>query len=325
MKQQNFSMMIVFLFLLTFLASCDSPTTAIRNFNSESSSDELTIYTVEFYSRVPVPFVTISIRDTNEKEIARKTSSIEGAASFPSLKEDHHYVAVTLNAKEEEQSRFPFKFDKRHARIVLETFYANSSVGLAVPKVLQNPELPNGCEITSLTAMLNYVGVKTNKMEMKKNYLPRETTEVIKGIRYGPNPEVAYAGNPASKTDGFYVFAQPITDAGNAILQEQSLPYRARNITKATHDEILTLVDDGYPVLTWVTIDWQKPRTNSFWIVKDSGEKHPIYSNLHAVVLTQYDERSVTVMNPLHGYETIAKQTFFDSYDALGAHAVVIQ
>ena len=37
---------------------------------------------------------------------------------------------------------------------------------LDVPTILQKPELPRGCEVTSLAMMLNYAGIEVNKMEL---------------------------------------------------------------------------------------------------------------------------------------------------------------
>ena len=38
---------------------------------------------------------------------------------------------------------------------------------LAVPQILQNPELPNGCEITSCCEVLNYLGFPADMLFMK--------------------------------------------------------------------------------------------------------------------------------------------------------------
>ncbi|WP_342472492.1 C39 family peptidase [Metasolibacillus sp. FSL H7-0170] len=322
-------LLVMLLFALVILASCQNAEPlfrAVKNHEAANFSDELVVYTVEFYSRVAVPEVIVAIEsESTGEEIARTVASTDGVAAFEQLQEHERFEAVVYHPNGREQSRRAFTFDKSKPNLIIETFYPHSEVGLAVPTVFQNPELPNGCEITSLTAMLNYFGVEKDKMTMKREYLPREITEIRDGIRYGPDPELAYAGNPASATDGFYVFANPIAEAANIVLAEQSSNLRAANITNATKKEVLALIDQGYPVLTWVTIDWQPPRTNRFWIVEETGEKHPIYSNLHAVVLTGYDHNSVTIMNPLYGYETIDINVFFSSYEALGAHAVVIQ
>ena len=42
---------------------------------------------------------------------------------------------------------------------------------LDVPIISQYPELPTGCEITSLTILLNYLGYNIDKTTLAKNYL----------------------------------------------------------------------------------------------------------------------------------------------------------
>lgn len=332
MKKLKIMHCVTGLLCISFLTGCQSNQLALRTVNNHeiaNFSNEMTVYAVEYYSRTAIPNVEIAIKqiDTNE-EVASAVASSDGAATFNMLVENEGYEAVIYQVEgnsRTEIGRQPFIFDKSKPHLFIETFYANAANGLAVPIVLQNPELPNGCEITALTAMLNYFGINITKLQMLHNYLPRENTEIRNGIRYGPDPELAYAGNPSSAIDGFYVFAEPIAHAANQVLFEHNSKINARNITGATRTEIINLVHKGYPVLTWVTIDWQKPRTNSFWIVQSTGEKHPIYSNLHAVVLTSVNDDHVMIMNPLTGYETIQTDTFFESFISLGSHAVVIK
>src|SRR4051794_39043811 len=47
-----------------------------------------------------------------------------------------------------------------------EAEVGQASVLLDVPYIGQNPELPRGCEVTSLAMMLNYVGVSADKMTL---------------------------------------------------------------------------------------------------------------------------------------------------------------
>ena len=49
-------------------------------------------------------------------------------------------------------------------------------IHLPVPLILQNPELPNGCEITSLCMLLRYLGFDADKCLLADNYLPRTET-----------------------------------------------------------------------------------------------------------------------------------------------------
>ncbi|MBQ7784498.1 MAG: C39 family peptidase, partial [Oscillospiraceae bacterium] len=39
--------------------------------------------------------------------------------------------------------------------------------------IMQNPELPTGCEITSLTMLLRHIGYDADKLDMADNYLPK--------------------------------------------------------------------------------------------------------------------------------------------------------
>ena len=71
-------------------------------------------------------------------------------------------------------------------------------VRLPVRAVLQNPGLPNGCEATSLAALLNYMGVAANKLDLAYAYIPRGDLTDTAGGRIGPDPERAYAGDPSA-------------------------------------------------------------------------------------------------------------------------------
>ena len=50
---------------------------------------------------------------------------------------------------------------------------ARRSNRLNVKCVLQNPELPTGCEITALTIVLNYLGYDVDKLTMADKYLDK--------------------------------------------------------------------------------------------------------------------------------------------------------
>ena len=87
---------------------------------------------------------------------------------------------------------------------------------LPVPQVLQNPELPNGCEITSLCEVLRYWGFAADKCDLADHYLPRSARW------YGADPDRVYMGDPhkddGSPETGYYCFAGPVVAAANAYL-----------------------------------------------------------------------------------------------------------
>lgn len=196
-----------------------------------------------------------------------------------------------------------------------------TTVNFPVETLLQLPELPNGCEITSLSALLNAYGFNADKNQMADHYLRKEAFYREEGQLYGANPYVAYAGNPREKS-GFFVYAPPVVDAANQFLTEEESSLRAFDLSGSTQEAILQhLIKEG-PVVMWVTLDLSAPRINYSWLLKDTGEPFMAPVNLHAVVLYGFDEENVYVMDPLQGQVIHPIGRFFDSYIALGSHAV---
>ena len=54
------------------------------------------------------------------------------------------------------------------------TGLSKRNVKLNVKCILQNPELPTGCEITSLTTVLNYYGYNVSKTTMSDDFLENQ-------------------------------------------------------------------------------------------------------------------------------------------------------
>jgi|GEM_PF-447524 len=130
---------------------------------------------------------------------------------------------------------------------------ARSRFGVQLPvrTVLQNPELPNGCEAASLAALLKYKGVPADKLDLAYGYIPRGDIEETTDGRTGPDPELAYAGDPAAGL-GFYCFAQPVAQGANAYLAAQGSALRAADITGVTGQGLLQYLRGGDPVIVWI-------------------------------------------------------------------------
>ena len=68
-----------------------------------------------------------------------------------------------------------------------------STVQLNIENILQNPELPTGCEVTSLAIILNYLGYDIDKVLLSDLFLP-------KGEIGKTHPDKAFIGNPKDKS-----------------------------------------------------------------------------------------------------------------------------
>ena len=300
------------------------------NQQTKEEKNKLTVLTVEFYSGAPIPDLYLTVTDlATGKEVEDALGSVEGEATFSKLVEGREYAvaATTLEnsvSGEGYTTIDTFTYDRTKPYYKLKTHFSRGEQELDVPIVMQIPELPHGCEITSLTAVLNYYGMDVTKLEMADNYLPKQGFRTVNGQRFGPNPAHAFAGNPRDKQDGMYVFAAPIVKAAEAVIADKKSVLRVTNMSGQSKEEILKLVQDGIPVVVWVTLDLSPPKYNKGWIYEGESVERNGYSNLHAVVLTGHLDEKVVVMDPLKGYVTYDEDQFFKSYQELGAQAVAV-
>ncbi len=196
---------------------------------------------------------------------------------------------------------------------------------IPVPPLLQEPELPNGCEIVSLTAILNYYGYNVSKIIMADHHLPKQGFSRINGKLFGPDPYKTYAGSPRVKSGGWYSFAPPIVDAANNYMANQEYKMKATNISGSSKEDLIAYLNNGIPIVTWVTLDLSEPKLNGHWYLKDTGEYYQAYTNLHVVVLNGYKDDIVHVMDPLKGQVEYNLNAFFKSYEEMGKHALILQ
>ncbi|MCC3356384.1 C39 family peptidase [Bacillus sp. REN16] len=197
-------------------------------------------------------------------------------------------------------------------------------VFIPVEEVLQLPELPNGCEITSLTSLFNFFGYRVSKLDMADHYLPKEQFKTINNVLYGPDPHKAYAGNPRQMS-GFFTYAPPIVQAAKTYIEEVGAQLEPVDLSGSSREEIMMELEEGNPVVIWVTLDLSKKKVNYSWNINGTNEKFDAPTNLHAVVLNGYVGDKVHVMNPLHGQITYDADAFFASYEDLGSHAMTVK
>jgi len=238
------------------------------------------------------------------------------------IKKDNHHVIVSNHVPVIEEPD-PVMEDVNIVS-TQETKQSEQIVQIPVPIVMQNPELPNGCEITSLTCVVNFHGFQISKTEMADQYLPMVPFVRKDGKLFGANPYKAYAGNPREKT-GFFSYAPPIVEAGNKYFTDKGSKLRAKDISGSSREQIISYLDKGIPVIIWVTLDLSAPNIRFSWYFHDSGEYFKAPVNLHCVVLNGYSGNNVHVMNPLQGQITYPADAFFQSYAALGMHALIIE
>ncbi|RIX50964.1 hypothetical protein D3P08_17900 [Paenibacillus nanensis] len=305
----------------------------------------ITIIHTDSVSQQPIPGTEFAIVDAGSNQtIETVTTGADGKAVSSKLDQGGTYLvkmnkimtpfelkvqpmSVALNADHQEAafvSEIP-AFVKGY-EWTADGQLDMTEVYIDVPLVMQKPELPNGCEITSLTSVLNGLGYDLSKEVMADNYLPQEPFYRKDGKLYGADPNKAYAGNPRDQI-AWFSYAPPIIEAANTVFTEFGGDYEPVDLTGSTREQIYEELKQGRPVVIWVTLDLSPPKVTSSWYLNTTGELFKAPVNLHCVVLNGYSASNnrVHVMNPLQGQVTYDADQFFASYDALGTHALVIR
>ncbi|MDO3677701.1 C39 family peptidase [Paenibacillus ehimensis] len=193
------------------------------------------------------------------------------------------------------------------------------SVLLEAPHIRQLPELPSGCEVTSLAMLLQFYGVNKSKMdlvpEMKKDPTP---------IRYNKNGSIAYWGNPNTGFVGEVTGAAKGFGIYHTALFELLKAYvpTAQDLTKEPFSKLEDQLIQGVPSVVWTTINYKVPDN---WVVWDTPIG-PIETTFmeHAVLLVGFDEQYVYVNDPLAGQSNkkIDKEAFIATWEAMGRQAL---
>lgn len=189
---------------------------------------------------------------------------------------------------------------------------------LDVDIINQYPDMPNGCEITSLTMVLNYLGYYVTKEEMSDFYLPK--APVGKSNYY-----YEFVGNP--KMDNAYgCYPEAIVNAANSFFTANGIEYRAYDYTGHDFEDLLLKLKDGIPIVIWTAYHMEtESYFTSQWIV--DGEFLPWKANMHCVVLTGYDteNRKVFIANPAGSHQSIDMDLFIKRFKQFYSQAVVIE
>jgi len=193
------------------------------------------------------------------------------------------------------------------------------SAMLTAPAIRQHPELPAGCEIVSLTMLLQYAGIDKNKMEMAEE-MPKDATPLQRSangtITHWGDPNTGFVGDVYGKSRGFSIYHK-----GLFPLLAQYIP-TAVDLTGEPFERLEEHISNGAPVVAWTTINFQTPTR---WVTWESanGPIHGTFS-VHAVLLVGYDEHYVYANDPWTGQQNVKvdKERFLATWETMGKQAL---
>lgn len=182
----------------------------------------------------------------------------------------------------------------------------------------QLPELPTGCETTSLTMVLQYYGFDADKCDLADNFLD-------KGPVGKTDFRVAFEGDPRD-SNSYGCYAPVVKNMANKYLKYKNSDYTATDITGTSLKNLFQYIDKKIPVIVWGTLDCREGRYTATWNV--NGKELRWFYPEHCMVLVGYDnEKSLVWVNdPIHGDVRSYDMNIFESrYNSLFKQAVIIQ
>lgn len=203
--------------------------------------------------------------------------------------------------------------------------YDNNSVYIDMENILQNPELPVGCEITALTIYLRYLGFDADKVDLAQNYLPKGGNAQYKDdLLYKDSFFDYFIGDPFSR--GYGCFANAIVKAAESYIEDNGGGYDVINLSGSHPDVLYDYLAEGIPVICWATDGMIEPEYYESWYDNATGEKLDWYLNEHCFVLAGFNMNAdiVTLNDPMKGIIDYNINKFETRYEQMYSQAIVI-
>lgn len=151
-------------------------------------------------------------------------------------------VTLNFDLKSKKKNKSTSETTKKENDTVQKS---NSRFKLDVEPVLQLPELPTGCEITSLATVLNYYGYDISKTQLADEYL--ECGEVG-----DTDPNEKFIGSPYD-IHSCGCFSNVIADAAKSFSEKNGCNFKVYNLYGLSLDDLYKYVEDGKPVVIWAS------------------------------------------------------------------------
>ena len=202
-----------------------------------------------------------------------------------------------------------------------EVIPIKSQVLLHAPIIWQMPELPRGCEVTSLAMLLQYQDVQVDKLtlarEVKKN--PAEY-RLNNGKIYFGDPNEGFVGNMYTYTQpGLGVYHKPIAE-----LAELYLPGKIKDLTGADFQELKIHLSDNRPVWIITNTEYKRLDDSFFQTWHTPNGEVKVTTKEHSVLVTGYDKSSIFFNDPLTGEKNKKApiKDFVEAWVQMGRQAI---
>ncbi|MCC3866761.1 SH3 domain-containing protein [Terrisporobacter mayombei] len=202
-----------------------------------------------------------------------------------------------------------FTYNGKTAYVNSEYLSNTKSVILNVPYISQYPDLPLGCEATSLAPLLQFKGVNVSK------------TTIAKEMKKSPNknPSLGFVGSPFKNEPGIFQTIYP------EALVSSAKKYRpnSENITGASVKTIEKELRAGNPSVIWMSLNLVTPQMG-YWY-ENTKDQIWVNKNLHVMTVTGVDDDNFYITDPAKGKYSVSKTKFESIYNKVGKKALVVR
>ncbi|MGN0641785.1 MAG: C39 family peptidase [Huintestinicola sp.] len=185
--------------------------------------------------------------------------------------------------------------------------------------IKQNPELPTGCEVTSLAMALKYYNFNIKPTVLADYFLD-------KGEYRASDYRKVFVGNPR-EIAAYGCYSGVIVKCAKKFLSTvKERSYDVINLTGCSAEELYTYIDMDIPVIVWATSKMIPTAEGPSWTDAETGETITWVANEHCLLLTGYDkEKGIVYLNdPQYGAVGYKTELFEQRFAELGNQAVVI-
>lgn len=203
------------------------------------------------------------------------------------------------------------------SQLVVNTITKPNEAFIDVPLTNQLPELRNGCEITSLTMLLNYNGITIDKNYLAKEVKMDSTPLVLDlsgNILTWGDPNDGFVGDMIGyNADGYSIYPKALLPLVNKYMNNAG-----KDLTGVTIDTLKNYLIHKKPILVWVTYDFSIPDNFITWT--KNGKIIKATFDQHCILLTGYDESNFYYNDPMDSEKNLAIdiETFEEVWNSMG-------
>ena len=211
-----------------------------------------------------------------------------------------------------------YLFNKNKINDEIDWMTMKQEQKLNVPLENQMPDLPNGCEVTSLSMLMNYYGIKVSKNELAETI--QHVDSFTDGGKYRGNPHQGFVGHMTIANAGWCVYNEPLYNVARKYTSH------IENITGSNFLSLLKLVSNGHPVMIITTTTFNKVNNMQTWDTNTG--KVNVTPSSHACVITGYSKpKKVVYVNNPYGYKNqpVNWKNLQASYNQQGRQALYIR